>query len=122
MNIKPPIEYCPECLSLKRKPNKDCKNHNNHWIDKDEGLDRVIQDNLPATHLIEISKENKKYIVRCAGDYSDIVRGRSTSYEFSEEFKTLREARDYYKESMKDIIEFYRKHGKKAYVGLLEKI
>lgn len=118
----PPDEYCPECLSLKRKPNKECKNHNNYWIDKDEGLDRVIQDNLPATHLIEISKENKKYIVRCAGDYSDIVQGKSTDYEFSEEFKTLREARDFYKDFMKYTIKTYKKYGKKAYVGLLEKL
>jgi len=31
----PPDEYCPECMSLKRKPNKECKNHESYWIDKD---------------------------------------------------------------------------------------
>lgn len=120
--MKPPDEFCPECLSLKRKPNRECVNHNSYWIDKDEGLDRVIQDNLPATHLIEITKEKRKYVVRCVGDYSDIVKGRNTAYEFSEEFKTLKEARDCYKESMKNTIKLYKEHGKKAYVGLLEKI
>lgn len=30
-----PVEFCPECLSLKRKPNKECVNHEKYWIDKD---------------------------------------------------------------------------------------
>jgi len=30
-----PIEYCPECLSLKRKPNKECVNHESYWISAD---------------------------------------------------------------------------------------
>ena len=30
--MKLPIEYCPECHSLKRKPNKECKNHDSYWI------------------------------------------------------------------------------------------
>lgn len=32
----PPDEYCPECMSLKRKPNKECVNHDKYWIKKDE--------------------------------------------------------------------------------------
>ena len=31
--IMPPDEFCPECYSLKRKPNKDCKNHDSYWVD-----------------------------------------------------------------------------------------
>ena len=71
--MKPPIEFCPECMSLKRKPNKECVNHESYWIDKTQ-------------HLIEITKEKKKYIVRCVGDYEDIVIGKSTAYEFSKGF------------------------------------
>jgi hypothetical protein len=36
--MKPPIEYCPECHSLKRKPNKDCKNHKYYWTDQNGEL------------------------------------------------------------------------------------
>lgn len=34
---RPPVpdEFCPECLSLKRKPNRECVNHEKYWIDKD---------------------------------------------------------------------------------------
>ena len=28
-----PVEYCPECMSLKRKPNKECVNHDSYWVD-----------------------------------------------------------------------------------------
>lgn len=31
----PPNEFCPECLSLKRKPNKDCKNHSCYPVKTD---------------------------------------------------------------------------------------
>lgn len=30
-NISAPVEYCPECHSLKRKPNRDCGNHDTYW-------------------------------------------------------------------------------------------
>ena len=33
---EPPDEYCPECMSLKRKPNKECVNHDSYWRDVDD--------------------------------------------------------------------------------------
>lgn len=103
----PPDEYCPECMSLKRKPNKDCKNHESYWINK-------------ARHLIEITKEKKKYIVRCVGDHDDIVVGRNTSYEFSDEFATFKEAIKSAKEMMENTKKFYERHKKKAHIRLVE--
>jgi len=37
----PPDEYCPECMSLKRKPNKECVNHEKYWIKKDDLIDAI---------------------------------------------------------------------------------
>lgn len=107
--MKPPIEYCPECHSLKRKPNKECKNHEKYWIDKTQ-------------HLIEITKEKKKYILRCVGDYSDLVKGRNTDYEFSERFDTLDKARGWAMLRMNMVMFDYKSKGKKAYVRLIENV
>lgn len=40
---RPPVpnEFCPECLSLKRKPNKECKNHDEYYRHQ-EGLAETI--------------------------------------------------------------------------------
>lgn len=105
----PPDEFCPECMSLKRKPNKECVNHEKYWIHK-------------APHLIEITKEKKKYIVRCVGDYADIVVGRSTAYEFSEEYTTFKEAIERAKEFMEYTKMFYKLHKKKAHIRFVENI
>lgn len=40
---EPPDEFCPECLSLKRKPNKDCPNHKNQYDNQDE-LNQTIDE------------------------------------------------------------------------------
>lgn len=105
----PPDEFCPECMSLKRKPNKECVNHEKYWIHK-------------APHLIEITKEKKKYIVRCVGDYEDIVIGKSTAYEFSKGFTTFAKAIEYAKKKMSAVREDYKECGKKANVKLIEQV
>lgn len=73
-------------------------------------------------HEITIEKYKKKYIVRCFGDYSDIVKGKGTDYEFSEEFKTLGKARDYVKEFMEENVRCYMKHKKKVHIKFSENI
>jgi hypothetical protein len=119
----PPIEYCPECMSLKRKPNMECANHEKYWIDKDQPTPQdTLKDALQENHIIEITKEKKKYIVRCVGDYADIVQGRNTVYEFSEVFKTFKEARGFAKEKMENTRKFYEQHKRKAHIRLVEYI
>jgi hypothetical protein len=123
----PPIEFCPECHSLKRKPNKECVNHDKYWIDKDQPtpqdtLKDTLKDAFQENHLIEITKEKKKYIVRFVGDYGDIVQGRNTAYEFSEVFKTFKEARECAKEKMENTRKFYEQHKRKAHIRLVEYI
>ena len=73
-------------------------------------------------HLIEITKEKKKYIVRCVGDYADIVRGRTTAYEFSKGFTTFAKAIEYAKKKMSAVREDYKECGKKANVKLIEQV
>lgn len=108
-----PVEFCPECMSLKRKPNKDCKNHESYWIKKNEPS---------AMHNIIIEKYEGKYIVRCVGSYADLVRGRNTDYEFSERFKTLKEAKECADTNIKRIVADYKNSGKKVHVSLIQKI
>ncbi len=130
----PPDEFCPECMSLKRKPNKECVNHDKYWINQAPTsvtgctltltrLNRLYMDIKRAeeldkanhaNHLIEITKDKKKYIVRCVGDYSDMVKGRNTAYEFSEVCKTLKEAEEYVHFAQRCLVLEYKKHGKKA--------
>ena len=107
--MKPPIEFCPECHSLKRKPNKECKNHEKYWIDKTQ-------------HLIEITKEKKKYIVYCVGDYGDLVIGRNTAYDFSRGFTTFKKASLFAKKKMEAVKADYEKYGKKAHVRFVENV
>lgn len=56
--IMPPDEYCPECLSLKRKPNKDCLNHGKTWTGNELGqtideLARLMVEKI-ANNIIEV--------------------------------------------------------------------
>ncbi len=112
---RPPVpdEYCPECLSLKRKPNKECVNHEKYWIKKNEPS---------AMHNIIIEKYRGKYEIRCVGSYADLVRGRNTDYELSARVKTLEEARGWAGLREKMIIFDYERKGKKAYVKIIENI
>ena len=74
-----------------------------------------------AQHQIIIEKCEGKYDVLCVGDYSDLVTGKNTTYEFLETFRTLSEARLYAKENVKDIVDAYKKRDKKAFICLVEK-
>lgn len=120
---RPPVpdEFCPECMSLKRKPNKECKNHESYWIKKPKSTHIQSKPTYGAQHQIIIEKYQGRYDVLCVGDYSDLVVGRNTTYEFLDTFKTLREARGYAKENVNDIIKTYKKVGKKAFICLVEK-
>ena len=56
--IMPPEEYCPECLSLKRKPNKDCLNHEKIWNGSElsqaiDELARIMVEKI-ANDIIEV--------------------------------------------------------------------
>jgi hypothetical protein len=55
---EPPEEYCPECLSLKRKPNKDCLNHEKIWNGNElsqaiDELARIMVEKI-ANDIIEV--------------------------------------------------------------------
>lgn len=70
----PPIQYCPECHSLKRKPNKECKNHEHYWIDQDG----VLKANDKVSMAVsDISLAMVKRIANMYIDVEDTSAGRS---------------------------------------------
>ena len=65
----PPDEFCPECMSLKWKPNMECKNHDSYWISSD--MQRLYNepwrtelptaiDRLSETMVIKIANKHIK--------------------------------------------------------------
>ena len=53
----PPDEFCPECMSLKRKPNKECKNHDSYWIKTNE-----ISDAIDSVSVLMVKTIANKHI------------------------------------------------------------
>ncbi len=73
----PPDEYCPECLSLKRKPNKECVNHESYWIStKMQELHDEPWRLFPAT-IDEFSKSMVKTIANKHIVVQDTHEGKS---------------------------------------------
>lgn len=62
---RPPVpdEFCPECMSLKRKPNKECVNHNSYWINRGDLNDAI--DELASLMVKKIA--NRKIQVEDTG-------------------------------------------------------
>ena len=112
--IMPPIEYCPDCLSILRKSNDECKNHYKNYLKYMEIPQQI--------HHISMTKKKGKYEVRCYGDYSDIMIGKITKYEFSRVFNKFGEARRYARENVNEIIKSYKKYDKKAHVLYVEEV
>lgn len=112
--MKPPIEYCPDCLSILRKSNDECKNHYKNYLKYMEIPQQI--------HHISMTKKKGKYEVRCYGDYSDIMIGKITKYEFSRVFNKFGEARRYARENVNEVIKSYKKYDKKAHVLYVEEV
>lgn len=53
----PPDEFCPECMSLKRKPNKECVNHESYWIKTNE-----ISDAIDSVSVLMVKTIANKHI------------------------------------------------------------
>lgn len=95
--IMPPIEYCPECYSLKRYPNKACKNHDSYYRKADSWNSLGEINEL----IVDLSEAMVKRIANRYIQVQDTHEGKSHQrYWYLRAQEGIRKALKSYKKSL----------------------